>query len=254
MRFPIYGTLVFAIAAVVVSIMMREPKIESKAEEPASTLGGIITAAKWVYTTRFALLVIVAGVCIDGGIRIYYTLLSNYFRLIQIPDALFGTVSAVVSGLSFFFPVLAKRLHANYSPATNFTISGLLALAGLVWMSFAIPKIGVLAALPLAAAMSISTFLFSQYLNEVAIPSMRATILSIKGLAINLGYGWITLLYGLYSASIQRGDTSKSEIQVFAQSLPALPIYYAASLIAVSLFIACKCRKNAGRFFDKPQQ
>ena len=46
-------------------------------------------------------------------------------------------------------------------------------------------------------------YLASLYLNQLAEPRRRATLLSVKGLVINLGYGWISLAYGAWVAGLR---------------------------------------------------
>jgi MFS family permease len=112
LRFPVSLTLVNSIAAFVLSITLREPKLKTR--HAASESGNMIeaelsawhlvtNAGSWTVKTPTALFVIVAGVLIDSAIRIFLTLSSSYYRIIELPEASFGIIGAVFGGLGLAF-------------------------------------------------------------------------------------------------------------------------------------------------------
>jgi hypothetical protein len=112
LRFPIYLTLVNSIAAFALSISLREPKLKTghAAPEAGSMVEAKLTswhlvtnAGSWILKTPTALFVIVAGVLIDSVIRIFLTLSSSYYRIIELPEASFGIIGAVFGGLGLAF-------------------------------------------------------------------------------------------------------------------------------------------------------
>ena len=86
---------------------------------------------------------------------------------------------------------------------------------------------------PFGIAMSMAGFFVSHYLNEaVTDSSLRATVLSFRGLAFNLAYGAVGLMF----AGLSRGLSSAgSEDAIFARALGWLPWYFAGTLIALAL-------------------
>ena len=116
----------------------------------------------------------------------------------------------------------------------NFLIVAAFVLAGLTGISFAWPLWGLLFVLPLGVAMSLTGFFISHYLNAIVTDSrLRATVLSFRGLAYNLAYGGIGLLF----AALTRGLAGRGNADaVFAASLAWLPWYFLAivALLAVA--------------------
>ena len=77
-------------------------------------------------------------------------------------------------------------------------------------------------------------YLISRYLNEEASSERRATVLSFRGLATNLSYGAVSLLYSGLIAWIKTSQTKPLEEgrnlseqeSVFVESLGWFPWYF----------------------------
>jgi len=61
-------------------------------------------------------------------------------------------------------------------------------------------------------------FCTSYYLNQAAEKSIRATLLSFKGLALNLGYGGIGILYALLVAHLRTNPELATDSGLLFQS------------------------------------
>jgi hypothetical protein len=95
-------------------------------------------------------------------------------------------------------------------------------------------------------------FFLSHYLNRAASSDQRATVLSFKGLALNLGYGFIGVLYSLLLAFLRSqaqavhpelaGDALNNA--VFIASMAWFPGYLGIGLVALLLFAGWKLRKT----------
>ena len=89
-------------------------------------------------------------------------------------------------------------------------------------------------------------FFSSHYLNAEVDSSHRATVLSFKGLALNLGFGGISLLYGGILRHLQlkegNGGDEVSET-VFRDSLYWLPWIFIVMLAGLLLYSALKVKK-----------
>jgi MFS family permease len=228
LRFPIYLNLLSAVATLVVAHGMREPvrreaaAVPMKGEQDAhSMLSHLLAAGGWILRTPLALFVIVAGLAIDSVVRLFLTFSSSYFRLIDLPAASYGLIGAVLGGLGLAVSPLARRLVARGSPAGNFAWLAAIALAGLVGLAARCPVWGVVFTVPLSMAMSAITYQVSYYLNAAVDSHRRATVLSFKGLAFNLGYGLVSLAF----AGALRGLRGGGPEETFGRTLPWLPVW-----------------------------
>ena len=109
-RFPVYLTLLLSFGAFAVSLRMREPSPESEGPAPATGWAGVMEAAKWILATRFALLVIIFVLLLDSAMRMFMTMIAGYYRLIGIPESMFGVFFAVFASMGFVVPRVARRL------------------------------------------------------------------------------------------------------------------------------------------------
>jgi MFS family permease len=230
-RFPAYLTLVSALLACFVTMGMHEPA-PSKDEEHGvrHTLSIIRQAAVWIYRTPAAFVLILAGLFHDSIIRLFMTIGSNFYRLIQLPEASFGLIGAAFSFIGFFIAGFSQRLAERRKPLFNFGLVAALTWVGLMGVAAAWPITGLIFAFLLGAAFSLLNFFLSHYLNAIVESKRRATVLSFKSLAINLAYGLVGLLY----AGLVRGLGGGNQDQVFAQSLQWLPWYFAFTLAVLA--------------------
>ena len=233
MRFPIYLTLLNAVLCLLVTLRLREPGAARTHASSGATWRATLAAGRWILQTPTALVVILAGLCFDSIIRLFLTLGGNYYRLIKLPEASFGLIGSGFALIGFFTPRLSKWLVAHGSKRTNFSIIAGLTFAGLIGITFAWPGWGVLLVAPFGIAMSMSGFFVSHYLNEAVTDSaQRATVLSFRGLAFNLAYGAVGLLFAGLSHSLSGAGNQEA---IFAQTLHWLPWYFVGTLIALAL-------------------
>jgi hypothetical protein len=99
-------------------------------------------------------------------------------------------------------------------------------------------------------------FQASYYINKEVDSSIRATVLSFKGLALNLGLGIASLLYTAYVAALRRQQQEtlsgeSLETAVFVDSLAVFPVYYLVLFVLVILLARVMIR-NCEVFFAKP--
>lgn len=250
MRFPIYLTLMNAVLCLLVTLRMREPQPE--AHEPLAeneTWRTTVAAGRWILRTPPALIVILAGLCFDSIIRLFLTFGSSYYRLIQLPEASFGLIGSGFAVLGFFTPRLSKWLVANRSEGANFAITAGLTLAGLIGVACAWPRWGLLLVAPIGMAMSMVQFFVSHYLNATVTDSKRrATVLSFRGLAFNLAYGAVGLMF----AGLSRGlSGAGSQEEIFARALRWLPWYFAAVATAL-VFVTRRLSRPARLLEERP--
>jgi MFS family permease len=231
LRFPIYLNLVTALITLGTALGLREPGLHAThvvlegkdLAGPESTALHIATkAASWIARTPVALFVITAGVMIDSVTRLFLTFSSSYFRIIHLPEAAFGLIGASIGGLGMVVSPLARRMVKTNSLARNYGLIAATIFLGLVGVAFRWNYWGVIFLLPLSGAMMALGYMVSYYLNAIVDSSHRATVLSFKGVAFNLGYGFISLIFALVLRAVRDGGNAEDAV---ARGLIFLPFW-----------------------------
>jgi MFS family permease len=229
LRFPIYLNLASAVLAFIVVVGFREPALHEsqvglgdagKGETTKSAWSHLLAAGAWILRTPLALFVVVAGLLLDSVTRLFLTFSSSYFRMIHLPAASFGILGASFAGLGMIFSPIARRMVKKFSLRMNHALVACLTFAGLVGVSFEIPIWGAAVMVLFGASMTMLGFMGSYYLNALVDSSQRATVLSFKGLAFNLGYGFIGLLFALALKAFQHGSVSTQALRRGFELLP----------------------------------
>ncbi len=255
MRLPIVLTLGNSILALIVTLNLREPPAapdttSSPAVEgappppPSSPWKATLAAGRWILATPIVLSLIVCGLCFDSIVRLFLTFESSYFRVIGLPVAIFGVLGSLLALLGFVVPVLAKRMVEKWSMRTNFTILAVIIFISLWGSAFVWPMVGLVWTIPLGMAMGFTQFFVSHYLNSLVTDSRkRATVLSFRGLAFNLGYGGVGLLFAGLTKYLSHSGGSPSADVVFTRALAWLPWYFAATFVLMAIFVRARVRK-----------
>ncbi len=261
LRFPLYLTLGMALMTLVTTWRMREIPTDDAdtCPEPGRCVATFreafritLTAGKWILATPFALVLILAGLLFDHIIRMLLTLNSQYFRMIDLPEATFGLIGSGMAVLGLFIPRLAKFLTERFTPRFNFGTLILLTFAGLIGMTFFWPIWGLIPMMVLYSVMLLSTYFLSRYLNRITDSKQRATVLSFKGLSYNLAYGIIGILYSLLLAGLRwriteiHSDLAESILdnRVFMNSIDWFPWYFLVTTAALLIFARRKLRST----------
>lgn len=186
----------------------------------------IMQAARWTVGHRFVLFVILAALVLDSVARQFVVLASEYYRIIDIPVSLFGFIGAGISLVSIVNARLSRRLVMNKTPLTNLCVIALILLTGLAGASLALPKVGLLFAVAVFGVLGMVQFQSSYYLNRMVDSKLRATVLSFRGLALNLGLGAASLFYTALVARLRAGKSGADDESVFVDALAAFPLYF----------------------------
>lgn len=173
-----------------------------------------------------ALFVIVAGVMLDSVVKLFLTFSSSYFRLIHLPPAAFGIVGASLGGLGLLVAPLARRLVGSGSVARNYLIVAVVVAGGLIGVAYRWDLWGFVFMFPLGAAMMALGYIVSYYLNALADSSHRATVLSFKGMAFNLGYGFVSLVFAVVLREMRDGGDAQEAV---GRALTFLPAWVASA-------------------------
>jgi hypothetical protein len=253
LRFPIYLNLITAFLVFWIALGLREPQTRTKkvapenedSSNPESTAWHLVTnAGAWIVKTPAVLFVIVAGVLMDSVVRLLLTFSSSYFRIIHVPEASFGLIGASMGGLGMIISPIARRMVAVNSVAKNYLLIGVVILVGLVVTACRWNYWGVVIIFPLGASMMALGYMVSYYINALVDSSHRATVLSFKGVAFNLGYGFISLVFAMVLRAVRDGGSPEDAV---ARSLIYLPLW----IVLGGLLCAVSFRKHFATLSSK---
>ncbi len=152
--------------------------------------------------------------------------------------------------------ILGERLIRKHTPNYNFRLLAVLVFIGILSLAFPIRFWSVLFLPTLWIAMRFLHFFLSNYLNRVTDSENRATVLSFKGLTMNLSYGIMTWAFGMQTKFLLDSfGPENPEIlatperdtlthQVFAEAVSWWWIYLLAVMVGLWLFRKLWIRKS----------
>ncbi|MDM8516073.1 MFS transporter [Desulfobacterales bacterium HSG16] len=204
MRFPLYLTFIMSIFALITTLQMKDVNLDSSTgkalpenKQVKHAFSLTLKAGIWILKTPFVFVIILFGMLFDGIIRVVITLSSQYYRLIELPESVFGIIGSTVAMLGLFIPGIANKIATTRSPSFGLWVTFILSATGLFGMSRFWPYSGLIPALITFSAMYFTGFFVSYYVNQATASEQRATILSFKGLSYNISYGVLGILYAL---------------------------------------------------------
>lgn len=203
-RLPVALVLIQALLCLVITLRMVEPeKIHEGGIWKAcrKAVGLTLETAKWVFTHRATRTVVIIGFSIDAVVRNFATITSSYYRLIGLPEWVYGFLGALVGLVGFGVPAIAGRLNKRFGTLANLGFAAGLALIGLAGLIPANTLWCLVPAMFLMTTLGFLSFTVSRSLNRESDSSRRATVLSVKGLAFNLAYGGFSLGFSRLLAS-----------------------------------------------------
>jgi len=259
MRFPVYLTLVLGFLSLWATMSMQE--VGEKEDTVAKDISmatvwqaGRVTwqAGLWIMATPFAMVIILFGMMYDHVLRMIITLTSQYFRLIQLPEASFGLIMATLSLIGLLIPKLAEYMVEKFSPQQNCLWLALITFLALFGLTGFVPYLGVVPMALVMIGLMLTAFFTSHYLNLVASSDQRATVLSFKGLAFNLAYGIIGILFALLM-QVQRQTAQEIDPQLTAELIENVAFratiqwfpWYGLVLTALTALYALHLLKNS---------
>lgn len=239
-RLPVIFTLFNACVVLVIALGFKEPPATgATAQEPGLTIWEkllspfrqILTAARWTLGHRFVMLVILAALALDSVARQFVVLASEYYRIIDIPVAWFGFIGAAMSLLGILNAKLSRYMVSHQTPVNNFLWLSAVLMVGFIGTTLVVPIFGVVFAVAAFSILGMVSYQSSYYINKEVDSAHRATVLSFRGLALNLGLGLASLIYTGLIATLRATDSTGLAADalreaVFTRALPAFPIYF----------------------------
>jgi MFS family permease len=233
-RFPIYLTLISALIALPISLLMKEPVTQSEDLASDSLWTSIHKTGGWIIGTPIVFALILAALVHDTLVRLFLTMNSEYYRLIDLPESSFGIIGASFAAMGILMPRLARRMVEKGCLATNYLWISVFTFLGLLGIAQAWQYYGVLVVVLFSASFGLLNFFSSHYLNAKVDSRQRATVLSFKGLALNIGFGMTSLLF----AALLKGVDND-----FKASLAWLAPSFLVMLLPLILFYWIKVRR-----------
>lgn len=234
-RLPIAMVLFQGILCLCIALRMVEPKRVrdgSVWDSCRKAISLTFHTARWVFTNPNTLVFVVIGLAIDSVVRNYATISSSYYRLIELPEWSFGFIGAGIGLAGYLVPAIASRLNQRYSTFTNLALIASLSVIGLTGLVPASSYWCLVPAMLLMMTMGYLGFTLSRALNKAADSSRRATVLSVKGLAFNLGYGSFSLGFSCLLASYAGGKGDDAFRHALAWQVP----FYAIAVFCLLLW------------------
>ena len=212
-------------------------------------------AGVWIARTPFALTVILFGMCYDHILRMIVTMNSQYYRLIQLPEASFGVIGSAIALLGLITPKIAEYMIDKNSPAINMLWVSGISLTGLFGLTGFFPYWGVLPMTLIFVAMMFVSIFTSQYLNRITASHQRATVLSFKGMAFNLAYGLIGFMFATlmtYQRTTEATDHpnwSQSAVEdlAFQNAIDWFPWYALGCLVLTLIYCKFRLKQSSTR-------
>lgn len=248
LRIPIYATLVMSVFACLSAILMRESLTVDTNEKTPVKKGKLLysiqqigDATLWTLRNPLVLTIILFGLWHESFVRLFYTWASEYFRIIHLPEASYGLIGSATALIGIVASSMGRWLINKNSLKTNFPIVSGIIILSFIGMSFATPWWGVLWVIPIRIGFNLVSFFMSHYLNAEVDSKRRATVLSFKGLALNLGFGGISLMYGVLLAALR---TTTEEAKIYPTSLVWLPWIFSVGVVIFYIVSARICRAS----------
>ncbi len=237
-RLPVLLTLASSLGVLACAWGMREPgsfqATPFSSEQLRQSFRRVLQAGKWILEHRFILFVILAGMILDSVARQFITLGAEYFRFIGIPIGFFGPIWAGMGLLGWLYAWWARLAVERFSPISNLVLLSLVLFASLVGVSAVTSIFGLVFVLPMDAMMIFVGFFQSHYINREVGSDQRATVLSFRGLALNVSFGLTSVYHSMVIMGIKSGlppEATQDPGRVLASSLPWLPVLLIVLLI-----------------------
>lgn len=251
MRFPIYLTFGLGILALMTTAGMKDPVPNGKDhtiskgvwQKIQSISRLTMRAGHWIFHTPMALAVILFGMSLDHVLRMLVTMTSEYYRVIDLPEASYGLIGSGIALIGLIVPRIARAMVEHFKPLVNVLWLIGLALVSIIGLTLFVPLLGILPMALVFVSMMLTSFFTSHYLNKIAEPQQRATVLSYKGLAFNAAYGMIGIFYAGLITNLRNTvngasshlSASMAEDEAFRQSITYFPWYLSFILLLVTV-------------------
>lgn len=240
-RLPVALVFLQALACLAISMRFEEKPVHASPHDKPCRAALLLTlrTARHAFTTRAIAVVLIGGLLIDSVTRNFATLVSEYYRLIDIPGWAFGLIGSLIAAGNWFVPAIAARVNRSLDPVATLVAGGGVVALGLWLLVPAWPWAGLLPAMLLMMMLGFVSFTVGRHLHGVATSDQRATLLSVKGLVFNLAYGLYSFSFSLTLARFSKNDGQAFQLALAWQA--------GVFVVALLVFAACTWRKPLAR-------
>ena len=227
-RLPVWLTLFSGCAAILVTLSMQElsPDHSGGSVGIIDPFKQTLQTGYWILANPLVLIVIAAGVLFDQPIRQLLVVSSQLYARIEIPVLYFGIISAGTAVIGLLAATPMRRLATSQSPRANFVLLFCAVTFGLFGTALLIPWWGVGYFMLLSLSMRLLMFLQSHYLNQLVDSKHRATVLSFRGLAVNVSYGLMSIAFAVAVTAVEKADPTTTQTAAFDWVIQMLPWYF----------------------------
>jgi MFS family permease len=228
-RLPVALVFLQALTCLALTLRMEEKPVPAghRTATCGSALRLTLRTARDALGKRTLAVVLLGGLMIDAVARNFATLVSEYYRMIDIPGWAFGMIGSLIAVGNWFVPAIAARVNRRFDPVSALILGGAVVALGLALLAPAWPWFGLIPVMLLMMMLGYVGFTVSRHLHSVAASDQRATLLSVKGLIFNLGYGLYSLAFSLALSGI-----GKNEGRAFQQLLGWQAAVFTLALLA----------------------
>jgi MFS family permease len=260
MRIPL--VLCLASAAATLLITLRFLPAPTECARPALNLAtlsasfrGVFATARWIVATPAVLVLLLTGLLFDSFMRLFYSVSSQFYRVLEIPTEFYGWIGAGAALLGFATAGLLEKFARTLSPSAAYRGLALMIFVGLLGLGHPVRWWGLWAAVPFWFAMRALHYFLTQHLNGIIGSAERATALSFRGLTMNLAYGTIMQLFGWQTVWLTgRLGPDATDNTVFVAAARWWPWAFAGCVGALWATVAFRYRRSLNDLMNADPQ
>lgn len=193
-------SIVSSAIAVVLALLLVEPAMKSRSEEPIPVKQYVRTAVRFFAKHPGVCLVVLSGMVTGAALNFIDEFWQTYLDRLEVPVIYFGLFSAAMFLLRLPGSLFAYALKTRFSYRTLLTGTTAAFAAGFCYLSFADDLTGLAAIFVICLFAGIVEPLTAGYLHHRIDSPMRATLDSFQSLGHNAALTAAGLGFGYYSA------------------------------------------------------
>ncbi len=214
LRTPLYIQTILLFSSILIAISLVEPK---RHKFHASEIGwkGLMSIVKYALhgERRLKWLILYSAVISTATLMMVW-LAQPYFLLVSLPLFFFGIIWAALNFSVGFFSIYAHKVESVLGKKDSLTSLVILSALGFALLGIFKATWAIAFILILYFVRAINGPITKHYVNELASPDKRATILSIQAMSFRLFFaiagplaGWVTDVYSLQTAFLASSAT-----------------------------------------------
>ncbi len=247
LRLPVLMVFIQGVVCFILALQMQEPAPSPQQKEGSRIKDAFaltLATVKWAFQSKKITAILFGTMLIDAFIRNFATIISEYYRTIDLAPSMWGVMGAISGLIGMVMPSLARRLDQKFPPHLSLLIVGGITLLGLIGIGLTVPGWGIIPSIVCMSTFSLFLFISENNLHKLVDSSRRATLLSVKGMVLNLGYGTASLAFAQAVVYASRPEAAIGRSQEsFATVLRWQPLVFGVLMACYVLYITCYRKK-----------